>query len=257
MENEMVNKQASALMTAPVGSDDFQPMEQDSIRLPRLILVQGGNNNAMIRDGVAKEGDLINSLSKDNYGSQLEVVPLFQMPNTRIKWLPRDSGGGIACIARDGKMGHGDPNGTGTDKDVVGDQSCMSCQFYSNRDQATGCTSNYQMLAIVRSTKEPIMLTGDMMKSADRGIKDMLSLAVIAFQSQGIRMFQRSYMLTSTPAQQKQFHYFKLMCRLGNDNKPLPPEEIAMFEQQYNYFKGTKVETSTEEAGVEAVPKDW
>lgn len=257
MENEIVKKESTAVMAAPEGASDFQPMEQDSIRLPRLILAQGGNNNALLREGVAKEGDLINSLSKDNYGVQIEVVPLLQMPNTRIKWLPRDSGGGIACIARDGKMGHGDPHGKGTEDDQVGDQPCLGCEFFGNRDDKLGCTSNYQILAIVRETREPIMITGDMLKSSDRGVKDMLSMALIAFQSKGVRMFERSYLLKSTAAQQKQFHYFKLMCWPGNENKPLPPEEIAMLRQQYEYFKGSKVEAAAEEPVLNGAPKDW
>ena len=249
MENEIVKQEAKALAVA-VGADDFQPMDQDSIRLPRLILAQGGNNNPLIREGVAKEGDLINSLSRDNYGKEIEIVPLIQLPSSRIKWLPREDGGGIACIARDGKHGHGDPG------DTLKDNECTECPFFHDRDSKTGCSSNYQILALARGTKEPIMLTGDMIKPSDRGIKDMLSMALIAFQSKGLRMFQRSYTLKSTPAQTKQYNYFKLMCWPGNNNQPLPAEEVALFEQQYSYFKGSKVEAATEE-GSEGAPKDW
>lgn len=250
MKNEIAKQETKAVSTPMANMDEFQPMEQDSVRLPRLILAQGGNNNPLIREGVAKEGDLINSLSKDNYGKEIEIVPILQLPNSRIRWLAREDGGGIACIARDGKHGYGDPG------DTIKEHECTDCPFFNDRDAKTGCSSNYQILALSRATKEPIMLTGDMIKPADRGIKDLLSMAFIAARSKGIRMFHRSYLLKSTPAQTKQYNYFKLMCWPGNNNQTLPADEIALFEQQFEYFRGSKVEATTE-SSEEGAPKDW
>lgn len=249
MENEIA-KQETKQIAKVDQMDEFQPEIQDSIRLPRLMLVQGGNNNPFLREGVAKEGDLINSLSKDNYGREIEIVPLIQMPNTRIKWMPRENGGGIACLARDGKHGYGDPG------DTLENHDCSACPFFNDRSADTGCSSNYQILAMVRGTKEPIMLTGDMAKASDRGIKDLLSMAFVLARSKGIRMFQRSYVLKSTPAQTKQYNYFKLMCWPGNNNQVLPEDEVSIFRQQYEYFKGTKVEASQEDHG-DGGQKDW
>lgn len=247
MTNEIAKQDSKQIAKTDVGQmDEFQPMSgEDTIRLPRLILVQGGLNNAVIKEGLAKDGDLINSLSKDNYGQEIEVVPLLQQKSARIRWTPRDAGGGILCIARDGENAHGINAIDPSKDDEPAVHNCSSCPLFNNRDAKTGCSSNYQIVAMVRDTKEPIILTGDMTKASDRGIKDLFSMAVMNAHK-GYRMFQRSYILKSTPATTKQYNYYRLTCLPGNKNMPLDGEEAAVFDRHSRFFRESKVEASHE-----------
>lgn len=74
--------------------------------VPRLKLMQALSPE--VADGVAKDGDMVNSITKENYGTSLEFIPILAA-KSRILWLPRIDGGGIACSAPDGK--HGSVNG--------------------------------------------------------------------------------------------------------------------------------------------------
>ena len=218
----------------------FQPLEQDDIiRLPRLQLVQGGKNNPYIKEGVAKDGDLINSLSKENYGQAIEVVPLGQRRSTRIRWSTRDSGQGMLCIARDGTHGQGDPGDT--------QESCLACPYGGikkarSKDDDQWCSSNREIVALVRDTREPILLTADSIKPSDRGVRDMLDIARIAW-SKGIRIYQKSYIIKVVEAEYKGYNFYKLACSPGNENKVLPETEWTPLAKQAQFFEASKIET--------------
>jgi hypothetical protein len=223
---------------------EFQPIDEgDTVTLPRLSLIQGKRQE--IKDGIAKEGDLINSLSKENYGPSVEIVPIVQRKSTRIRWKDRDLGGGMLCVARDGKNGTGDPGG-----------QCQSCVFRDDHYSKTGCTINYEIIAIVRGSKEPIILAADSIKPADRGVRDLLGMARMN-ANKGLRMFQKSYILKSVEAKNKQYEFFKLSCLPGNDNKPLPEDEAKFMEMQAQYFLGAKIDVEIEGESPAAESDGW
>ena len=242
---------------------EFQPVDQgDTIRLPRLVLVQGGQNNQLIREGVATDGDLMNSLSKEQYGRDIEIVPLVQKRSTRIRWKSRDDGGGMLCIARDGVHGEGDPG------DSIDGNFCLRCPYANKRKpvdkmDSDWCSSNFEIIAMIRSTKEPIILTADSIKSADQGIRDMLGMARIN-AAKGLRMWQKSYVLRSVPGKSGEFNFFKFGCMPGNNNQPLPADEMESLSKQSQFFQASDVQgeapVDPKPAAAEAcdgVPKEW
>jgi len=267
-DKQLATNEAKELVKANsiADMDEFQSMDDaDTIAIPRLVLVQGGLNHQAVKDGLAKDGDLINSLNKDNYGSSIEVVPLLQMPSSRIRWKARGSGGGMLCIARDGKHGSGDPG------DSLQNNECVHCPFYSSRKPQGGpgvqkaddegwCSSNYQIVALVRDTKEAIMLAADSIKSADAGIRDMLGMARLN-ANKGLRMFQKSYILKAVPASSNGFNFYKTTCVPGNNNKPLDENEVEFMRGQMQFFKTAKVNVEHDDRPVANAPaeeaKDW
>ena len=52
---------------------------------------------------IADEGDIINSLTKEKLNGK-KFIPVFKF-NNNVWWRDRNDGGGINCIAQDGKMG--------------------------------------------------------------------------------------------------------------------------------------------------------
>ena len=257
MENEIVKQEAKAVAVreAIPAEEQFVPLDsQDALPLPRLILAQGGLNNKLIKEGAAKDGELLNSLSHDIYGSEVEVVLLFQLPNARIRWIPKTEGGGIRCKARDGNNAFGVNVGEESPSNLPASHSCPECPLYNLRDGKTGCSSNYQIVGMVRSTKEPILFTGDIIKPSDRGIRDMLGLARSNYQTRKLAIFNLSYVIKSVAAESKGFNFFKMAVSIGNNNQPLPQDEIDFYESQFRLLKGSKIEVVEDEEGA---PKDW
>ncbi len=240
MQNELEVKKDTALATNHTMADmpEFQPMEnQDTVRLPRLVLIQ--EKRPEIKDGLAKAGDLLNSLSKENYGDAVEIIPIVQMVSSRIRWRPRNAGGGIMCVSRDGITGQGTPGG-----------ACASCAFYSVRkgkDQADDkwCAMSYQIIALVRATREPIMLMADSIRPSDAGVRDMLGMARMA-ANKGVRLFHKSYLLKSVQAKNPMGEFFKVQCVPGNNNQILPPDEIKFLADQMEFFRVAKMSVDEE-----------
>ena len=103
-ENKLEEVKPQALAVAP----DYDPrgkeevLEEKDRIYPMLTLVQKMSPSEHL--DVAKEGDLINSLTLENYGKSLTIVPILYRKQ-RIMWIPRKAGGGIECRSFDGKTG--------------------------------------------------------------------------------------------------------------------------------------------------------
>ena len=253
MENKEIVKQDAQVPATIAQMDEFQPYSvDDTIKLPRLILAQGGRNNQIIKDDLAKDGELVNSLSKENYGKEIEIIPLLQKKSSRIRWKARTEGGGILCIARDGEHGQGDPG------DSIDGNLCSKCPYFQVRKgqgQADDkwCSQNYEIIALVRASKEPIILAADSIKPADAGIRDMLGMARLN-ANKGYRMYQKSYILRVKDAEANGYNFFKLACVPGNSNLPLPQEEFEFMLSQSNFFKGSHIEADIESKEGDVAP---
>lgn len=239
MSKELDTVKKNEIATTMSDMPEFQPMEnQDTIRLPRLVMLQ--EKRQEVRDKLGNPGDLINSLSKENYGTSVEVVPLVQLVSSRIRWSARSSGGGIQCVSRDGVTGQGNPGGT-----------CSACPYYSVRKgqgpmDDKWCALSYQIIALVRSTREPIMLMADSIRPSDAGVRDMLGMARMA-ANKGIRMFGKSYLIKTSLTKNAMGEFFKMICQPGNDNALLPQDEVDFFAGQMDFFRGTKVDSEHQE----------
>lgn len=249
--SENGKQMARTLEQAP----EFQPIDAaDTVRIPRLVLIQ--EKRQEIKDGLAQAGDLLNSLSKENYGGQIEVVPLIQRRSTRIRWAERDSGGGLLCVSRDGITGQGKHGVPGVTANVA---PCADCMFYRNYSSREGCTMNYEIIAMIRETMEPILLTAEYTRSSDAGIRDMLGVARNAFNAKGTRLFGKSYILKSAFTKNKKGEFFKLVCAPGNNNAPLPEADVELYQAQMSFFKQAKLEVDQENqsSGQDDTPRDW
>src|ERR1035437_4670134 len=83
----------------------MENVEQGDLLLPRLGLCQAlsphkRKSHALYIEGL-EEGQLFNTVTKEIYGEELEVIMLFFFKN-RIKYFPIDDGGGIDCISPNG-----------------------------------------------------------------------------------------------------------------------------------------------------------
>jgi hypothetical protein len=97
-DNKEESTAVSTNVEAPMG---FEDEKAGDMIIPRVKVVQTLSPER--KDKTAEEGDIINSLTLDKYNGK-KFIPVFKFDNN-ILWRPRSEGGGIQCIARDGKCG--------------------------------------------------------------------------------------------------------------------------------------------------------
>lgn len=258
MNNEIVKRDTGQVVAPRSLSDapEFQPAEaNEPLRIPRLSLIQEKHKG--IKEGWAKAGELVNSLTKESYGKSVELVAVCQRPVTRIRWAPRMSGGGQLCMSKNKLKPSGDP---GNDY-----SSCVECQFYNDKNPDTGCTMNYEIVALVINGQdphfwEPILLAAEYTRPSDAGIRNLLEMARHHFSRSGgqIRMFHKPYVISVIDGKNKFGEFYKTNCSPGTfggklNNSLLPLDVISYLEQQMSFFMGATIDESKEEKTTEEV----
>lgn len=128
----------------PMGLEN---LERSDMTLPRLGLCQSLSPQRSKSDpkyipGLS-EGEFYNSITRVNYGAQVQLVPLL-FYKTRILFGPMDEGGGLRCQSPDNLIGIGEPGGT-----------CIKCpfsQFGSARNgegKGTACNQFFNYAALI------------------------------------------------------------------------------------------------------------
>lgn len=186
MNNELVmqeqeTKNALAMSNeAPMGFDDD---DADDLIIPRVKMVQAMSPER--KEKVADEGDIINSLTKDKLNGKV-FIPVFKF-NNNILWNPREAGGGMKCVARDGKMG------TELDTQVTKlCRACGKCEFDNTKkgkEAAPTCTKYINFFGFFEGEQAPIILSFARTNFAEG--KKLYSLAKVTMQN----MFNNGYKL--------------------------------------------------------------
>lgn len=219
----------------------MENVDQSDLLLPRLGLCQAlspqrRKNDSAYIEGL-QEGHLFNTVTKEIYGEELEIVALFFFKN-RIKYFPIDDGGGIDCISANG-----------IDGGRISPVGCGSCQYsvWGNgaKDDEHGndaplCTLYHNFMAWLPETQTPIAIS---YKST--GLK--ISKQVLA----GIRltrlpMYAKKYKVTVTEmTQDKNMWYEKKIVPAGFLDQPTFKEMEALFQSLKSL--SFKVDTTGEE----------
>lgn len=179
-----------AINNTPMG---FEDEEAGDMIIPRVKVIQTLSPER--KDKVAEEGDIINSLTKEKYNGRV-FVPVFKF-NNNIDWKDRADGGGIRCIARDGKIGEE------TDGSRKLCAQCKRCEFDNSkqgRDAAPKCTKYINFFGFFAGDRMPIILS--FAKTNYNEGKKLYSLAKVTMQN----MWNHGYTLNN-----------KLMAKNGNE----------------------------------------
>jgi hypothetical protein len=194
MANEELSKTNNVLAEFDSGTPlGFEDEEADDIIVPRVKLIQSLSPER--RDGTAEEGDIVNSLTKEKYNGRV-FVPVFKF-NNNVHWIDRADGGGIRCIARDGKIGE---ESDGMRK------FCSQCRLneFDNtkkgRDALPKCTKYINFFGFFAGDRMPIILS--FAKTNFNEGKKLYSLAKVTMQN----MWNHGYTLES-----------KRMAKNGNE----------------------------------------
>ena len=102
MEEGLIPKEVNLPAERMQTAKGLGNIEQEDRIIPRLKIMQ--SNSPEVDEGIAKAGELVNSVSKKSYGKVINFVPVMWW-KSRIDWAPRDQGGEIICQARDAVTG--------------------------------------------------------------------------------------------------------------------------------------------------------
>ncbi len=115
----------------------LENVQREDITVPRLALTQSmtpqrKKSDPKYIDGL-EEGDFFNTITGENYGAAVKLVPLF-FYKTRILFKDIEEGGGMLCQAQDGVTGVGDPGGdcATCPKSQFGDNGRPDCNHFYN-----------------------------------------------------------------------------------------------------------------------------
>lgn len=152
----------------------FEDDDANDIIIPRVKVIQTLSPER--KDKIANEGDIINSLTKEKLNGKV-FIPVFKF-NNNIWWKDRSEGGGIRCIARDGKIG------AMSDGTVLVCASCKRCEFDNTKqgkESLPTCTKYINFFGFFAGERMPIILS--FAKTSYNEGKKLYSLAKVTMQN--------------------------------------------------------------------------
>lgn len=241
-ELTMVKQEAQALTTGNNVPMGFEDEEAGDMIIPRVKVIQTLSPER--KDKVADEGDIINSLTKEKYNGKV-FIPVFKF-NNNIDWKDRADGGGIRCIARDGKVG----------EEIDGSRKlcaqCRRCEFDNTkqgRDAAPKCTKYINFFGFFAGERMPIILS--FAKTNFNEGKKLYSLAKVTMQN----MWNHGYTLDNKKMAKNGNEWYIMVV---NPAGPTSDEDRAFAVTLYQGYRTTiqQVAMDLEDVSVnEAAPK--
>lgn len=153
----------------------FENVTRDDIQLPRLVILQPTSPEIQEDPDAYRAGDIIDNITKENFGSNFLYYPLFHFKNN-TRWEAPEPGSAIDCRSMDAIQGD--------KKDAAhGGGNCLTCPFSKFIDNADGtrtapsCTQFNNMVMFAASGEGgPIVYSAK--RTALKGFKAMLNQAM-------------------------------------------------------------------------------
>lgn len=241
-ELAVVKQETQALATGSNVPMGFEDEEAGDMIIPRVKVIQTLSPER--KDKIADEGDIINSLTKEKYNGKV-FIPVFKF-NNNIDWKDRADGGGIRCIARDGKVG----------EEIDGSRKlcaqCRRCEFDNTkqgRDAAPKCTKYINFFGFFAGERMPIILS--FAKTNFNEGKKLYSLAKVTMQN----MWNHGYTLDNKKMAKNGNEWYIMVV---NPAGPTSDEDRAFAATLYQGYRTTiqQVAMDLEDVSVnEAAPK--
>jgi hypothetical protein len=167
-----------------IAGKGFENLEREDILLPRLKLLQAMSPEVTETD--EKPGTFFLNLSNKNVGEKIIITPVMHY-RSRIKWNPKDDGGGIDCSSADAK----------TPSTAKYAPLCSACSHKDwdntkekKKDQVPSCVLFENFVILIGDSSEPVIMP--MSKSQAKVAKKFYSMAAL----KGGDMFDFSYQMT-------------------------------------------------------------
>jgi len=238
MSNEIVKTETEAENTAVMAQTSspeifgFEETNSEDIVIPRIKVINALSPERT--DGIAEEGDVINSLTKESVVGK-RFIPIKQY-YSKIEWNEdRDDDQRILCYSRDGKVG----TDINDNKNVCA--SCKKCMFdntKTGKDSQPVCTSYMNFLGFFEGDPMPVVLS--FAKTNYNEGKKMLSIA----RSLRCNIWDYGYMLTGKKVAKGRNVWFNIETKL---DKPTDEATRAIARELYNVYANIAVNVDYED----------
>lgn len=211
----------------------YGKMGKEDLTIPRLTVLQGLSPE--VQDGLGKSGDLFITSVNRALGKEIEVIPLMRN-RSRIRWAPRTEPKGIKCQSADSITGRGDPGG-----------DCSTCPQAEWKGMvAPTCDLQENIFVVLRKDDDwfPLSFSGSRTKM--KPFKAFNTLLLMEQMKQR-PIFGKSYIIKVIDDKNaKGDRYFNYRITVGNDNKPLPAEEIKKAKVFFDMLRISNVKVAQE-----------
>lgn len=220
MSNELENvknKAVEEFIEAPLG---FEEADSGDLVIPRIKVINALSPER--QDGVANEGDIINSLTKELILPEHKFVPL-KVTYSNIEWIPRNEGEGIKCRSFNGKIGNNNITGQ-----TLACSTCRRNEFDNTKqgkDAHPKCTKFINFLGFFEHDPMPVVLS--FARTNYNEGKKLLSIA----KSLRDNMFNHSYSITSKIQTKDKNRWYNLSTILVGDTS----QEMREFAKEVYY----------------------
>ena len=249
MSNEIMKKENEDLALQNNGTPmGFEDEEAGDVIIPRVKVIQTLSPER--KDKIADEGDIINSLTKERLNGKV-FIPVFKF-NNNVWWKDRSEGGGIQCIARDGRIGM---LSDGTSRPCA---ACRRCEFDNSKqgkEALPTCTKYINFFGFFAGERMPIILSFS--KTSYNEGKKLYSLARVTMQN----MWNYGYTLSEKlMSKGNNEWYVPVMTAAGPTNEDDREFALNLFKAYrnniadvaYDMDEQSSVETSTPVVDVDA-----
>lgn len=241
MELAVNNTETELMVNQTEGPLGFEDDDAEDMIIPRVKMIQSLSPER--KEKIADEGDIINSLTHEKLNGK-KFVPVFKF-NSNILWRDRADGGGLACHARDGRIGN-------TSEGVnIACAQCRKCEFdntKTGRESLPSCTKYINFFGFFEGERVPVILS--FAKTNFKEGKKLFSLAKVTMQN----MWHFGYSLQS-----------KVQAKNGNewyiiDVAPAGPtseEDRAFGMELFKSFRNSMVNYDMDDtaAGATSAPE--
>lgn len=232
-ENTDLTKSASGMPAAydPSVAYGFEETRAEDIIIPRIKVINALSPERQDRE--AEEGDIINSLTKENVAG-LRFVPIKQY-YSNIRWNPeRGDELRMFCRSFNGKIGH-DENGA---------LSCAQCKKNQFDNTKTGreaqpqCTSYLNFLGFFEGNPMPVVLS--FARTNYNEGKKLLSIA----RSMRCAAWNYAYTLESRQETKDKNRWYIIVPKMSGETNQ---ETRALAFELYKAYENTVVNTNYED----------
>lgn len=242
MSNDLEARKDYAMqenIEAPLG---FEDADSADLVIPRIKVVNALSPER--QDGVANEGDVINSLTKDKLEPEHRFIPL-KVTYSNIKWVPRNEGEGIMCRSLAGKIGQNNQTG-----ETLACSICRANEFDNSKQGKAAqptCTKYINFLGFFEHDMMPVVLSFSR-TNYNEG-KKLLSIA----KSLRDNMFNHAYSITSKLQTKDKNKWYNIATALVGDTSP----EIRAFAREIYFSLADKdLKLDLEEANYSSTDDD-
>ena len=236
------NTQVAKRSSGKLAGRGFENIEKSDLLLPRLKLLQPMSPE--VAELGQKPGTIYLPLGNKSYGTKIEVTPVLHF-RSRIKFIPRDDGGGIDCSSPDSRIPRD------TTKYAATCAACPEALWNDNaknkKDKQPRCSMSDNFLCLVGDSTEPVLVTFD--RSKLKTSKKWYSLGGL---KSGSDMWDWVYELSVVPEKNEQGdNYFNYSIK--DLSKPSPDKRKAVCLSLWESLVGKTIdEKNTDAEGQES-----